>query len=317
VKDARLVVALDRVGDDLDVERSILEPLNLRIESVDDDDEARTKQFAKASGLLANRTRIGPALLDRVPECRCVVNYGVGYDHVDLDEAVRRRIVVCNVRDYCSEEVADHTIALTLATLRGIVPSDRAVRAGRWGVEGLGPIRRVRGLVLGLVGFGHIGQLVRERALAFGFRVVVFDPALSATHRDELGPDSLKGFTELLGVSDVVSLHLPLLDSTRGMMNTSAFASMKPGSYLVNTSRGALVDHVALFSALDAGRLVGAGLDVFEVEPPPAGLFDRPDVVVTPHTAFYSVESIRQLKFDAATLMGRVLSGGSIENRVV
>jgi D-3-phosphoglycerate dehydrogenase len=317
VKEARLVMALDRVGDDLGIERAILEPLNLRIESVDESEDAKTKQLAEASGLLANRTRIGPALLDRTPECRCVVTYGVGYDHVDLDEAVRRGIVVCNVRDYCSDEVADHTMALTLAVLRRVVSSDSAVRAGQWGLKGLGPIRRLRGLTMGLVGYGHIGRLVRQRALSFGFRVVVFDPALSAVQREELGPDALDGFTELLTVSDVVSLHLPLLDSTRELMDTSAFASMKPGSYLINTSRGALVDHAALFSALDEGRLAGAGLDVFSMEPAPVGLFDRPELVVTPHTAYYSVESINQLKSDAATLMGRALSGGPIENRVV
>jgi phosphoglycerate dehydrogenase-like enzyme len=312
-----LVVALDRVGDDVAIEQSILEKSNLRIEVVAEHGAARAEQLSRAVGLLANRTPIGPDFLDSVPRCRCVVTYGVGYDHVDLDEARRRGLVVCNVRDYCSEEVADHTMALTLAVLRRVMPGDAKVRAGEWGIENLGAIRRLRGLVLGLVGYGRIGQLVRERAIAFGFRVVAFDPAMSSTQREELGADAIATLDELLGDSDIVSLHVPLQADTRDLIGARAFDVMKDGSYLINTSRGGLVDDSALFRALDSGHLAGAGLDVFAVEPPPLGTFDRPEIVLTPHTAFYSIESIEQLKSDAASIMASVLSGGSIVNRIV
>ncbi len=312
-----LVVALDRVGEDVETERSILEGSGVRIELVDAHDEARLRQLGDAVGLMGNRTRIGPNLLDLAPKVRCVVTYGVGYDQVDLDEARRRGIVVCNVRDYCSEEVADHTMALILAVLRRLVPSDDDVRVGGWGVEDLGPVRRLRGLVLGLVGYGRIGQLVRERALAFGLRVVAFDPAMGSDQRHELGLDALTTLDELLAISDVVSLHAPLQADTRDLIDARALEVMKEGSYLINTSRGGLVDHTALLRALDSGHLAGAGLDVFPVEPPPVGTFDRPEIVVTPHSAFYSIESIIQLKTDAATIMSNVLSGGAIVNRVV
>jgi phosphoglycerate dehydrogenase-like enzyme len=312
-----LVVALDRVGADVGTERSILEKSNLRIEVVAESGPARTEQLRQAVGLLANRTRIGPALLDSVPQCRCVVTYGVGYDHVDLDEARRRRVVVCNVRDYCSEEVADHTMALTLAVLRRVLPGDAEVRAGGWGIENVGAIRRLRGLVMGLVGYGRIGQLVRDRAIAFGLRVVAYDPAMTSSQREDLGADTVSTLEELLRAADIVSLHAPLQADTRDLINAKALDLMKSGSYLINTSRGGLVDDTALLRALDSGHLAGAGLDVFSVEPPPPVAFDRPEIVLTPHTAFYSIESIEQLKSDAALIMAGVLSGGSIVNRIV
>jgi phosphoglycerate dehydrogenase-like enzyme len=312
-----LIVALDRVGDDVAIESSILAQSNLRIEVVAEAGAARTKQLSQAVGLLANRTRISPTFLDSVPRCRCVVTYGVGYDHVDLDEVVRRKIVLCNVRDYCSEEVADHTMALILALVRRVLPGDAQVRAGGWGVENVGAVRRLRGLVLGLVGYGRIGQLVRDRAIAFGLRVVAFDPAMSSSQREHLGADAISELEDLLRVSDIVSLHAPLQAQTRNLMDERALGLMKDGSYLINTGRGGLVDNSALYRALDSGHLAGAGLDVFATEPPPLGAFDRPELVLTPHIAFYSIESIEQLKSEAASTMAGVLNGGPIVNRIV
>jgi phosphoglycerate dehydrogenase-like enzyme len=310
-------VALDRVGDDVAVERAVLARSNFRIEVVTEDEALRTEQLSQAVGLLANRTRISSLLLDSVPRCRCVVTYGVGYDHVDLDEVVRRKIVVCNVRDYCSEEVADHTIALLLALLRRVLPGDAQTRSGVWGIAGEGAIRRLRGLVLGLVGYGRIGRLVRDRALAFGLRVVAFDPALSASQREALGSEAVSSLEELLRVADVVSLHAPLIAGTHNLIDEAAFDHMKPGSYLINTSRGGLVDQVALVRALDGGKLAGAALDVFAVEPPSLDALNRADIIMTPHTAYYSIESMEQLKSEAASIMAGVLSGASIVNRIV
>jgi phosphoglycerate dehydrogenase-like enzyme len=305
------------VGADVVIERKILARSNLHIEVLAEFGASRTEQLIQAVGLLANRTRISPTFLDSVPRCRCVVTYGVGYDHVDLDEAVRRRIVVCNVRDYCSEEVADHTIALLLALLRRVLPGDARVRSGGWGIESVGAIRRLRGLVLGLVGYGRIGQLVRDRAVAFGLRVVVFDPVLSASQREDLGSDAVSTLEELLRVADIVTLHAPLNLDTRLLIDATAFDVMKVGSYLLNTSRGGLVDEAALVRALDSGHLVGAGLDVFTIEPPSLDAIDRPEIIMTPHTAYYSIESMEQLKSEAASIMAAVLSGGSIVNRIV
>jgi phosphoglycerate dehydrogenase-like enzyme len=171
---------------------------------------------------------------------------------------------------------------------------------------------------LGLVGYGRIGQLVRDRAIAFGLRVVAFDPAMSSSQREDLGADAVSALEELLRASDIVSLHAPLQADTRALIDAKALDLMKDGSYLINTSRGGLVDDSALSRALDSGHLAGAGLDVFAVEPPPLGAFDRPEIVLTPHTAFYSIESIEQLKSQAASTMAGVLNGGGpIVNRVV
>ena len=310
---AERVLALDPVGKDLAAERRVLEPLGIEIAIAADDPAARRLQLAEADGLLANRTYIGAEFLERAPACRCIVTYGVGFDHVDLDAARQRGIVVANVTDYCSEEVADHTLTLMLAILRGAMRGDALVRGGGWGLDALGPIHRLRGRVVGLVGYGRIARAVHERVLPFGMRVLVFDPLIS---RDDLGEAAVESLDSLLGASDVVSLHLPLNDTTRHLIDARALQRMKPGAALINTSRGGLVDFAELLGALDDGRLAGAALDVFPEEPPAGKHVDRPDLVLTPHMAFYSVESIEELKTTAATTMRNALTGAPVKNQI-
>jgi phosphoglycerate dehydrogenase-like enzyme len=311
------VVALDPVGKDLSAERQVLEPLGIEIAFADDDPGARRLQLAKADGLLANRTHIGAELLARAPACRCIVTYGVGFDHVDLNAARERGIVVANVTDYCSEEVADHTLTLMLAVLRGAMRGDALVRRGAWGLDTLGPIHRLRGRVVGLVGYGRIARAVHDRVVPFGMRVFVFDPLIPADRRKELGEAAVPSLDSLLGSSDVVSLHLPLNATTRHLVDARALRQMKPGAVLINTSRGGLMDFAAVLTALDDGRLAGAGLDVFPEEPPAGNHFDRPDLVVTPHMAFYSVESIEELKTTAARTMSNALLGAPVQSQIV
>jgi phosphoglycerate dehydrogenase-like enzyme len=310
------VLALDPVGRDLTAERRVLEPLGIQITLAAGEEGTRQRQLAGAQGLLANRTMIGAELLARAPACRCIVTYGVGFDHVDLDAARERGIVVANVTDYCSEEVADHTLTLMLAVLRGAMRGDALVRRGAWGLDSLGPVHRLRGRVAGLVGYGRIARAVYERLVPFGMRVLVFDPLIPAGRRDELGPAAVSSLDSLLGASDVVSLHLPLNATTRHLIDARALARMKPGAVLINTSRGGLVDFAALLAALDGGRLAGAGLDVFSEEPPAGEHVDRPDLVVTPHMAFYSVESIEELKTTAARTMSNALLGAPVPNQI-
>lgn len=307
------VLALDPVGKDLAAERRVLEPLGIEIAIAADDPTARRLQLADADGLLANRTHIGAEILERAPACRCIVTYGVGFDHVDLDAARQRGIVVANVTDYCLEEVADHTLTLMLAILRGAMRGDALVRSGGWGLDALGPIHRLRGRVVGLVGYGRIARAVHERVLPFGMRVVVFDPLISG---EDLGEAAVESLDSLLRASDVVSLHLPLNETTRHLIDARALERMKPGAALINTSRGGLVDFAALLAALDNGRLAGAGLDVFPEEPPAGRHVDRPDLVLTPHMAFYSVESIEELKSTAARTMRNALTGVPVKNQI-
>jgi D-3-phosphoglycerate dehydrogenase / 2-oxoglutarate reductase len=313
---ARRVVALDRVGEDLVPEERILAPLGITIERLADAPEASSLQLASAEGLLANRTPIGSQVLNRAPACRGVVTYGVGFDHVDLAAARSRGITVANVTDYCSEEVADHTVALMLAVLRGVVRGDDLVRRGGWGVEEIGPIHRLRGRTVGLVGYGRIARAVHQRVMPFGMPVIVYDPLISDEECRQLGGRRVDSLKLLLASADIVSLHVPLNDETALLVDADALAGVKHDSVLINTSRGGLVDSQALLDALTQDRLVGAGLDVFPDEPPDARLFDRPNLVLTPHIAFYSRESIEELKASAAAAMGAILTGGPLANRV-
>jgi D-3-phosphoglycerate dehydrogenase len=270
-------------------------------------------QLKKADALLVNVTPVDAALLDRSPRCRVVVTYGVGYDHIDLDETRRRKVVVANVPDYCTDEVADHTLALILALARQIVPGHELVRSGGWGVQALGNIRRIRGRTLGLIGYGRTGRAVAERARGFGLRVIAYDPQVPWGGE---AATMLASLAELLREADFVSLHAPLRPETARLIDDRALALMKPGSMLINTSRGALVDTDALLRALDRGSLAGAALDVFPEEPPEAALLDRPGLLLSPHSAYYSAEAIVELKRSAAQAVAVVLTGGTPTHRL-
>jgi D-3-phosphoglycerate dehydrogenase / 2-oxoglutarate reductase len=313
---ARRVLALDLVGKDLTTERQILEPSGIEIAFAAEAPRARRLQLAEADGLLANRTRIGAELLAAAPACRCVVTYGVGFDHVDLAEARKRGIVVCNVTDYCSEEVADHTLTLMLAVLRRAVRGDALVRGGGWGLDPLGPVHRLRGRAVGLVGYGRIARAVHQRVVPFGMRVIIFDPLIPGDRRSGSSGSAVDSLDVLLGAADVVSLHLPLNATTRHLVDARALGRMKPGAVLINTSRGGLVDFAAVLQALGSGRLAGAGFDVFPEEPPAGNLVGHPDLVLTPHMAFYSVESVQELKSAAAETMRNGLTGAPVPNRI-
>ena len=312
----RLALALDRLGSDLQPEAAILEPLGISVDYASPDPDRRRRQLSQAEAVLLNRTIVDASFLDAAPRCRVIVTYGVGHDHIDLQEAERRRVIVAHVPDYCTEEVADHTLALLLAVARGIRRGDALVRDGGWGVEAIGPLHRLRGRVLGLVGFGRIARAVAERARAFGLDVVTYDPAFPRASEIDGPVRLLDSLRALLLASDIVSLHLPLSAGTRSIINRQALRQMKQGAILINTSRGALVDLPALLEALDRGQLAGAGLDVFPDEPPDSTLVSRPDLVVTPHVGYYSVESMRELKDSAARAVAAALTGAQVANRL-
>jgi D-3-phosphoglycerate dehydrogenase len=234
----------------------------------------------------------------------------------DLDAATAAGIVVTKVPDYCIDEVSDHAMALLLALVRKIPASNAQVHAGRWEMKAVVPIHRLRGRVLGLVGFGRIPQLVAPKAKAFGLRVIVYDPFVPADVLARERVDQVD-FDELLAESDYVSIHTPLLPETRNLFSTEAFGRMKPGAYLINTARGPIVDDQALAKALDAGQLAGAALDVMPTEPPVGSpLLGRENVIITPHTSFYSEESLLELQRKAAQEVADVLSGKPPKNPV-
>jgi D-3-phosphoglycerate dehydrogenase / 2-oxoglutarate reductase len=212
--------------------------------------------------------------------------------------------------------VSDHAMALLLTAVRKIPLSNSQVHAGTWKMPAVVPIRRLRGSLLGLVGFGRIPQLVAPKAKAFGLRVVAYDPFISADVFRNAGVESV-GFEELLKVSDYVSVHSPLTPETKGLFNADAFSRMKPNAYVVNTARGPIIDEAALAAALDAKQIAGAALDVMTQEPPGSSpLFGRDNVIITPHTSFYSEEALVELQTKAAEEVVAVLSGKPPRNPV-
>jgi D-3-phosphoglycerate dehydrogenase len=244
--------------------------------------------------------------------CQIIARYGIGVDTVPLDIATRLGIQVTNVPDYCIEEVADHSLALILALARGIVRGLDQVRAGGWDIPSLRPLRRQQGRTFGLVGFGRIARALAHRARALGYDVVASDPNLSDHAFGGAGVRPV-GLDALFASADVISLHAPLTEQTHHLVDARRLATMRPGAILVNTARGGLVDYEAVVAALKAGRLGGAGLDVLESEPPAAGstpVSEVPNLIVTPHLAFYSEEALTELQRKAADQVRNVLIGG-------
>ena len=242
--------------------------------------------------LIGTDVRVTAENLARLPALRVIASCSVGYDHVAHEEAERRGVWVCNVPDYCVEEVADHSLALLLGLLRGIVELDRSVRAGAWDWTAAGDLRRIRGTRLGLIGFGRIGRALAERGLAVGFDVWATDPAVPSETIAATGAKAAS-LDELLESCEAFSLHLPLTPETNGLIGAKELARMPRGSVLVDTARAELVDLDALLRALRSGQLAGAALDVLPLEPPtrerPAP--SAPRLVVTPHAAWYSAEA--------------------------
>ena len=210
----------------------------------------------------------------------------------------------------------DHTLALLLALARKIPFANSSVHAGRWEMSATVPIHRLRGRVLGLLGFGRIPQLVTPKAKAFGLKVVTYDPFVPQEVATAAGVERLD-FAELVKVSDYLSIHTPLMPETQGLFNADVFRQMKTTAYLINTARGPIVDEAALADALDAGQLAGAALDVLSQEPPTGSpLLGRSNVILTPHMSFYSVESLVELQTKAAEEVVRVLTGQMPRNPV-
>ncbi len=250
------------------------------------------------------------AVLERLPDCRAIVRYGVGTETIDLAAATERGIMVVNVPDYCTEEVATHTLALILACERRLLAAGAGVVQGQWQISHLRPLFSTEQQTLGILGFGRIGQAVARKAAAFGFTILVHDPVASEAALASQ-PVRPVGLDELLARSDVLSLNAPLTPGTYHVIDAAALARMKPTAFLVNTARGGLVDEAALAEALRAGRLAGAALDVLETEPPPPDhpLLGAERCLLTPHMAWYSEQAAERMRRLAAREVARVLRG--------
>lgn len=311
------VAVSDIVFPNLDRARAVLSAIGAEVRLADEPKPEAILRVAKdADALLATYAKITADMIRQMTRCRIISRFGIGVDNVDIPAATERGIVVTKVPDYCIDEVSDHAMALLLTAVRKIPLANSLVQQGRWEMPAVVPIHRLRGSVLGLVGFGRIPQLVAPKAQAFGMRVVSFDPFIPKDVFDRANVESVD-LPQLLKVSDYVSIHAPLLPETQGLFNTDAFRQMKPHAYLINTARGPIVDEAALAHALDAGQLAGAALDVMTKEPPTGSpLLGRPNVIITPHTSFYSEESLNDLETKAAEEVVRVLKGQAPKNPV-
>jgi len=315
---AQLQVAVsDSVFPNLDPARAVLSKIGAQLSLAEEaKPEAILRVARDADALMATYAKITAEMIRQMTRCRIISRFGIGVDNVDIPAATERGIVVTKVPDYCIDEVSDHAMALLLSAVRKIPFANSMVHAGKWEMPAVVPIHRLRGTVLGLVGFGRIPQLVAPKAQSFGVRVVSFDPYIPKDVFERARVESVE-FRELLKISDYISIHSPLLPETQGLFNADAFRQMKPHAYLINTARGPIVDEAALAQALDAGQLAGAALDVMAKEPPTGSpLFGRPNVIITPHTSFYSEESLVDLQTKAAEEVVRVLKGEAPKNPV-
>ncbi len=265
----------------------------------------------EADGLLVQYARIDGRVLDALPRVRAIGRYGVGYDMIDVPAATKRGVLVITVPDYCTDEVADHALAMILACARHLLPAHQQVERGGWNApEVMAGVQRLASQTLGIVGLGRIGRAVARRAAGFGLRILATDPAVDDLAMRVLGAQP-RPLQALLQESDYVTLHAPLSSTTRHLIGRDQLAAMKPTAYLINTARGGLVDQAALVAALQERRIAGAALDVFEQEPLPADhpLRGMEQVLLSPHAAYYSDTAFARLKVDLATQVATALRG--------
>lgn len=287
------------------------------------DPPARERMLADLAGAAAAivtlTERVDAEFLDAAgPQLKVVANVAVGYDNIDLAAAAQRGVVACNTPGVLDQATADHTFAMLLAATRRVVEADRFARSGQawvWGPNMLVGLDVSAGATLGIVGFGRIGKAVAQRAQAFRMRVIASDPGLDVGAT--IDGVEIVGFEELLEASDVVSVHVPLLPSTRHLIDQAALARMKPGSYLLNAARGGVVDETSLIGALRSGRLAGAGLDTFEGEPQiNPELTTLENVVLQPHIASAGDRTRDNMCRLAVRNVTRVLAGAPAETPV-
>jgi D-3-phosphoglycerate dehydrogenase len=288
----------------LEPQRTVLESAGFHLRAAEPScrtEEDIIERCGDGDVLLVQWAPVTRRVLSAMPRVRCIVRYGVGVNNFDLDAARELGVTAANVPDYCVEEVSDHAIAMILALGRRIPQDDAQIRRGDWGIAKYLPLPAFRSLTLGLLGFGAIGRRVAEKIRCFGFRIIASDPHVADSVFREHAVEPVN-WDRLLETADILSLHTPLLPGTKHIINRHSIERMRPGALLINTSRGPLVKEQDLIEALRQGRLAGAGLDVFEVEPlpPNSPLRELHNVILTSHAASVSDKASLQLQIKAA-----------------
>jgi D-3-phosphoglycerate dehydrogenase len=304
------VFITDYAWPDVEIERAVIEGAGFKLEAGPAtpasaaEIEALVEKY-RPVGILTNWAQVSAQAIRLSPGLKIVARLGVGLDNIAVDEATARGIWVTNVPDYCFEEVSDHSVGMLLAFTRGLMRFDREIRAGRW-EPATARLRRMKTLTVGILGFGRIGRSTAQKLKGFGARVLAYTRTPSAADRDV----EFVGLDELLKHSDALIVHIPLTPQTKHLLNRERLASMKRGAFLINVSRGGVIDTQALIDALRSGQIGGAALDVLENEPNvPPELLALPNVLLTPHIAFTSDASLRELRQWASEDVVRVLRG--------
>ncbi len=313
-------VVTDYSFPDLSVETAILQGAGFTLDAWKEKKSAAELPalVADADAVITQFAPLNADVIGSMNKARVIVRYGIGVDNVDLAAAAARGIPVCNVPDYCIDEVADHTLAFLLAVTRQVVPNTQHIAAGHWGLATpLQALRTLKHLTVGLVGFGRIGQEVCARLRPFKCRILVHDPVISPEQVKAAGAEPCS-LADLLAQADAISLHCPSTAGTRGMLNETSLQLTKPGVIVVNLARGDLIDPQALTAALQAGHVSAAALDVFNPEPIPADHPIRlmPQVVLASHIASASVPAVKKLRETAASLALAALRGEPLPNVV-
>ena len=308
----------DHVWPDIEIESEVLRAAGVEpLAAPDASEETLTELAVDADVILFCFAKVTGNVLRAATKCVAACRFGIGVDNIDIEAATAAGIVITNVPDYCMDEVGDHALGMILALNRRFVPHDRSVKAGGWSAVELNqPMHRTRGATLGIVGFGWIGRSVAAKAKAFGMEMVAFDPLLVPGER--VDGVEIASFEEVLARSEFVTVHTPLTPQIEGMIGAEELARLKPGSIIVNCARGGIIDEEALARALASGHLAGAGLDVLSAAPPLADhpLLGLENVIITPHTAFFSQASTIELERRTAEEAVRVLNGEMPEHLV-
>ncbi|MBM3994132.1 MAG: C-terminal binding protein [Planctomycetes bacterium] len=313
------VLVTDHTFDPLDIEQRVLEPVGVEVlghqcKSV----EALLPLVGDVDAVITQFSPLKAEVIAAMKNARVIVRYGIGVDNVDLETARARGIPVCNVPDYCIDEVADHTLAFILAATRQVVPNTLQIRNGKWGlVPSLDQMQTLRDQTVGIIGFGRIGREVAARLVPFKSRRLVYDAFVPADTIRAAGCEPVT-LDELLKQSDIVTLHCPSTPQTKKLLNTDSLARMKRGAIVVNLARGDLIDTAALVAALQSGQIAVAALDVCDPEPIPADspLRSLPNVIAASHIASASPKAVRTLRETAARIAAMALRGEALPNIV-
>jgi D-3-phosphoglycerate dehydrogenase len=312
------VLLTDYAWADLEIERAILREAGAELVVAQQKDaDSLAKLAVDCEAIMTNWAKVSESVIAAAQRCKIISRLGIGLDNIDVAAATSRGIIVTNVPDYCIIEVAEHALALMWSLARKVPFYHHETKQGRYNLQDGPVLRRIEGQTLGIVGFGNIGRKLAEKAVALGMKVL-------ATGRSRKDGSQLPAnvswceLDDLLAQSDYISLHVPHTPETKHMLGAKQFARMKPSAYLINTARGGLIDHAALAAALTAGQLAGAALDVQDPEPPDLSQppYNDPRVIVTPHAAFVSVESLENLRTRVARQVVTHLQGGWPEHVV-